>query len=155
MKDNYLKLQHYAITSNRANLISQADPQPPHKDEFDDHPGWGAAYQSLYRLLFNVISGRGPGSFTIMSGYGANTQQPYVEINGPSFAQISPENARELAQNLYAAAEAADTDAFLVQHLQQAVGLEPEKAIHFLANFREWRDALRTEKYGAGDNDSP
>jgi hypothetical protein len=78
--------------------------------------------------------------FTVTSGYGFNTRQPYVEIQQDNFkVQMSPTDARALALSLLASAEAALGDAFLVEFGTQSIGLELNEAAGLLAQFREWR----------------
>lgn len=79
--------------------------------------------------------------FMVSSGYGANTQKPFValEFDGQMLDQIPPEGARALAYNLIAAAEAAEQDAFLVTFMQKQVGLPLTHAAQVLGEYRQWR----------------
>lgn len=80
--------------------------------------------------------------FMVSSGYGSNTQKPFValEADGELLAQIPPEGARALAYNLIAVAEAAEQDAFLVSFMQSRVGLPLEQAAQVLGEYRQWRN---------------
>lgn len=52
----------------------------------------------------------------VTSGYGANTRQPFVELRvNDSQSQMTPAKAREIALMLFAAADAAESDGFIVQ----------------------------------------
>lgn len=54
----------------------------------------------------------------VTSGYGHNTREPFVMIEGDhidSPIQMSPDEARAFAQNLLQAAEGAETDAFIFE----------------------------------------
>lgn len=53
--------------------------------------------------------------------------------------QMTPAKAREVAQIIHEAAEAADTDAFLYQFLTRKVDTNPAAALAVLADFRQWR----------------
>lgn len=80
-------------------------------------------------------------TYNVSSGYGANTQEPYVEVEAPQLkVQMSPENARDLALNLLRAAEAAYTDAFLVEFMKEAVGMNLPEVGSILKEFRSWRE---------------
>lgn len=90
------------------------------------------------------------GNFLISSGYGGNTKRPFVQIEGPSEATVSPDVARELAANLLQAAEAADGDGFLFEFFSN---LEPgdegaKMAAALVVEYRGWREAMHQEKYG-------
>lgn len=86
--------------------------------------------------------------FLVSSGFGANTQKPFiaVEFDGQILDQIPPEGARALAYNLIAAAEAAEQDAFLVSFMQSRVGLPLEQAAQVLGEFRQWRNGHETQE---------
>lgn len=91
----------------------------------------------------------------VESGYGYNTQQPFIEIKDERIKpgekiQLSPEEARDLAMNLLEAAEAAEQDAFIIDYVKKQIvspGTSKEEsdkmAAGFLFEFREWR-----KKYG-------
>lgn len=83
-----------------------------------------------------------PINFSVSSGYGGNTHEPFVEIvvEAKGFrTQMSPENARELAHNLLQAAEAAYSDAFIVEFMRDGIGAGEEIATVALIEFRKWR----------------
>jgi len=88
--------------------------------------------------------------FEVTSGFGANTQEPYVQIlihGGDFMTQMSPENARELAINLITAAEAADSDGFIMDFLKERVGIESIKdRASVLIEFRHYRETQRVEE---------
>ncbi len=82
--------------------------------------------------------------WTVVSGFGHNTQQPFVEVivrPQEIVTQMSPESARELAINLLAAADAAESDAFLVSFVRDRIGADERSAAGILFDFREWRNA--------------
>ena len=55
--------------------------------------------------------------------------------------QMSPENARELAFNLLGAADAAESDSFLVWFLQDKLAVDDMRAVvSILVDFREYRE---------------
>jgi mitochondrial fission protein ELM1 len=81
--------------------------------------------------------------FSVTSGYGANTQQPFVAITVGAkdfHTQMSPEQAIEIAHNLLHAAESSLTDAFLVTFLRDRVGSEMPQVVGLLNEFRQWRE---------------
>ena len=81
-----------------------------------------------------------PKEFTVTSGYGYNSREPFVEIEFESVkVQVSPENARDFAFALLHAVEAAYSDAFLVEFFTDAIGGEMNEAAVLLQQFRDWR----------------
>lgn len=85
----------------------------------------------------------------VASGFGANTKEPYVEINWPmntGTVQLEPEEARLIARMIAEAAEAAEQDAFLVAFLMTEIELPFEQAAQILPRYRAWRDKARTKK---------
>jgi hypothetical protein len=82
--------------------------------------------------------------FSVSTGFGHRTQQPYVQVliaAADWMTQMSPADARSLAHNLLAAAEAAEGDAFLISFLRKRVGAEDEAVSGVLADFRKWRES--------------
>lgn len=82
--------------------------------------------------------------FEVSSGFGHNTQAPYVQVLIPKadwMTQMSPEMARELAHNLLAAADAAESDGFLVTFFRERIGVDDMRAVaSLLVQFREYRE---------------
>lgn len=82
-------------------------------------------------------------TFEVSSGFGHNTQAPYVQVlikKADWMTQMSPATARELAMSLFAAADAAESDGFLVGFLQKTIGVKDMSAIvSVLVQFREYR----------------
>lgn len=77
----------------------------------------------------------------VTSGYGYNTHEPFVEINAPKKRiQMTPENARDLALNLLQAAEAAYSDAFLIEFSKGVLEVGEKEAAVILHEFRKWRE---------------
>lgn len=85
------------------------------------------------------------------SGYGANTKQPFVDlmIGDRKPIQLSPDEAREVAQGLIEAAESAEQDAFLIEWGAESFQGDRRAAAALLLEFRKWREARR-EKSGDG-----
>lgn len=78
----------------------------------------------------------------VESGYGGNTRQPFVEIKTDKLKeplQLSPKEARDLAQNLLQAAEAAEQDAFIFEFHRDLLG-DDRMGASMLVEFRKWRD---------------
>jgi hypothetical protein len=61
-------------------------------------------------------------------------------------AQLDPWQTRDCALNALSAAEAAQTDAFLLKHMQERIGLDLPGAAAFMAEFRDFRAKLGTSK---------
>lgn len=77
----------------------------------------------------------------VTSGFGANTNQPYVQIESEDLdkpLQISPGEARALGLNLLQAAEAAETDGFLVGFFRK-LDTDRRYVAVILQEFREYR----------------
>lgn len=67
-------------------------------------------------------------------------RQPYITLKvGDQAIQMEPAQAREIAAWLFEAAEAADSDAFIVQFLEKDMDLGTEYAVKVLAAFRKKR----------------
>lgn len=85
--------------------------------------------------------------FAVTTGFGANTEQPYVQIlieAADWMTQMPPEAARELAANLTQAAEAAEGDGFLMSFFKERLGVtDTNQLAGVLIAFREYRDAQR------------
>lgn len=83
-------------------------------------------------------------TFEVSSGFGHNTQAPYVQVlikKADWMTQMSPADARRVAHNLLACADAAESDGFLVGFLQKTVGVKDMRAIAgILVEFREYRE---------------
>lgn len=90
-------------------------------------------------------------TFEVSSGFGHNTQSPYVQVlikKADWMTQMSPATARELAMSLFVAADAAESDGFLVGFLQKTIGVKDMSAIvSVLLQFREYRE----KQQGGGD----
>jgi len=79
---------------------------------------------------------------TVSSGYGANTKEPYVEIEWAEDqkTQISPEETRDLALNLLQAAEASLSDALFVEWLKDEMDVGLDGAAQLLVMLRKRRE---------------
>lgn len=82
--------------------------------------------------------------FEVSSGFGHNTQAPYVQVLIPKadwMTQMPPATARELAMNLLACADAAESDGFLIGFFRKEIGIEDMRMIAgLLVQFREYRE---------------
>lgn len=90
-----------------------------------------------------MIKEEGVVTIDITSGFGHNTQRPFVQMLIPRadwMTQMSPAEARDLAFNLLRAADGAESDGFLVTFLQEKVGVDDMRTIaSLLVEFREYR----------------
>lgn len=78
--------------------------------------------------------------------YGFRTRKPIVKISyGITFeTQMSPEEARQFAHSIFEAAEAAETDAFLMEWLEKRIGIDTDEGkVAVLADFRKWHENFR------------
>ena len=88
------------------------------------------------------------GVVEVASGFGYRTQQPFVtvlmatpvETANPTL-QMSPAQARRIAGQLLEAAEAAESDGFLVGWLGEDKDLGEQQVGSLLISFRAYRDA--------------
>ena len=82
---------------------------------------------------------------TVSYGFGYNTEQPFVQVDTTAqMAKMSPQHAREVAYLLWAAADAAESDGFLVTFLREKINVDDERAMASILNdFRKWRDLQR------------
>jgi hypothetical protein len=82
----------------------------------------------------------------VASGYGHNSREPFVEVEfRDERVQIAPEEAQEIARHLLESAEAALTDAFLVEFLNERE-IGDEYAAAMLGQFRIWRGNRRDNR---------
>lgn len=86
-----------------------------------------------------------PEGFYVKSGYGVFERQPYVEIllylgKDVTTTQVTPDAAREIARNLFAAAEGAEMDGVLVKFLEERLNQDLETAAVILQDFRNLRE---------------
>lgn len=97
----------------------------------------------------NLIEDEGITDIGVSSGFGHNTQKPFVQIviaQADWMTQMSPEIARVLAHNLLVAADAAESDGFLVGWLQDTIQVDDMRTIaSLLVEFREYRKARRQQ----------
>ena len=89
--------------------------------------------------------------------FGANTKQGLVELRlEDKVVQLHVDEARDFAFSILEAAEAAETDEFLMSFLETKIGMG-DLAIRcgVLKDFRNWRDSKRREKTkGENKNES-
>jgi hypothetical protein len=93
-----------------------------------------------------------PGTLWHQSGVNMRGE-PFIQLtlNENVIGQFTPAEARDFARTILEAAEAAETDAFLMQWVTQQVGAGPEQAAGLLADFRRYREELTGKKHGAQD----
>jgi hypothetical protein len=92
------------------------------------------------------------GVLSVSSGYGQNTKQPFVTIALASpvetanpAVQLLTSQAREIAMQILEAADAAESDGFVVGWLTDVADLSEAQAAALLQEFRAYRDARRKE----------
>lgn len=87
--------------------------------------------------------------FNVTSNFGHRTRQPFVVVTAGALdftVQMSSNEARNLAMNLLACAEAAEGDGFLMTFLGERIGVEDDRALAtVLMDFREYREKARAE----------
>lgn len=93
------------------------------------------------------------GMISVNSGYGRNTRQPFVTLSlaNPAesanpFIQMSTIQARAQALIILEAADAADSDGFLMEWLTSEAQVDVEQAAQLLLAFRTYRERLRSRE---------
>ena len=82
----------------------------------------------------------------VSSAFGLNTRRPYLIEGADWMTLMSPDNARELAMNLLEAAEAAESDGFMVHFMKNAMEIDDDGAFaSVLSEFRKYREILRNQ----------
>lgn len=86
--------------------------------------------------------------FTVETIFGHETRKGIVRIGyGLTFdLQMSPKEARKIATDILEAADAAESDEFLVKFLMGTVGVPLEGAAAVLQEFRAAREDFRKEQ---------
>lgn len=82
-------------------------------------------------------------TFHVESMVASRTGDPgvIVTVNGADFTvNMTPDSARKLATNIFRAAEAAESDAFVFSFFHNELGLSVENAGTMLHQFREHRE---------------
>jgi len=80
-----------------------------------------------------------PSMLMVNSMVSARTREPMIRLRWFTFvAQIGPEQAKELAFNSLDAAEAAQSDAFVMQFMSKVAG-DPEAGAQIVGQFRKFR----------------
>ena len=85
-------------------------------------------------------------SILVTSIYGANTKRPFVMMQSEAIdrpIQLSPAEARELASNLFQAAEAAEGDQLIIEFATDTLGMEMPEAAQLIIHLRELRGKNR------------
>jgi hypothetical protein len=78
------------------------------------------------------------------SGFGQKTRTPFVTIAMSSLAvQLASTQAREIGHQILEAADAADSDGFVVTFAMKRLGTSMEESAQLLSEFRAYRDQLR------------
>ncbi|NJO83524.1 MAG: hypothetical protein HC828_12375 [Blastochloris sp.] len=84
--------------------------------------------------------------FTVTSGYGANTKQPFVTLDGPKLpVQIESAAARALALSILEGSIAAEADGLVVEFFRSELDMEMEQVAALLRRFRDYRRRWRNE----------
>lgn len=83
--------------------------------------------------------------FSAEAIFGNETRRGIVRIGyGITFdLQMSPVEARKIAMSILEAADAAESDEFIITFLTQKVGVDIEGAASVLGEFRQLRDEMR------------
>lgn len=93
------------------------------------------------------------GTVSVASGFGQNTRQPFVtlgmanpqEVANPAI-QMTTTDARRIAMQILEAADAAESDGFIVSWLGDKAELNDPQLAALLSEFREYRARLRGEE---------
>lgn len=111
------------------------------------------ARQLASRALEATFDPPSAGMLSVNSGYGMNTHQPFVTLGmanptesaNPAI-QVSTEQARQIALQLLEAADAAESDGFVVEWLQGEAELSEGQAAAMLGIFRQYRERRRKKE---------
>jgi hypothetical protein len=88
-----------------------------------------------------------PNQVYVASGYGANTRRPFVSLRVKDVAvMMRPEEAREIAQSLTEASEAALSDMFVIEWVMERIGGTLDQAAMMVREFREVRERRRGDE---------
>ncbi len=82
---------------------------------------------------------------------GVNLQkEPFVQLlrGDKLICQMTPEQARDHAQAMIQAAEAAETDAFLFHWMTKVLEMPAQAGAKLLAEFRKYREAMTGKSEG-------
>jgi hypothetical protein len=76
--------------------------------------------------------------------YGAISRKPFVTFKWGNMAgQLTPNEARAHALAILEAADAAESDAFIVKFLDDHLDAPPEASLVAMSEFRQFREANR------------
>lgn len=113
-------------------------------------PSLAAAVREAQKALNITFTRPEEGHFSLSSGYGHNTKQPFVTVAlaNPSESanphiQMAASEARRLAHQILELADAAESDAFLVEWLGGTASLSENQVGALLADFRAFREQHR------------
>ena len=69
--------------------------------------------------------------------------EPFIQLlmNDDVICQLSPEEARDHAKNILEATEASEQDAFMLDFMQKKVGLDVQRAMQVIVDFRHYRES--------------
>lgn len=81
-------------------------------------------------------------NITTLYGHDKNIPMVQIEVPNGGKAQLTVEEAEDLARNLVHATEASLTDAFLIEFLRgPTLELEDGQVWSLIREFRQWREA--------------
>lgn len=87
-----------------------------------------------------------PAMIWVTNGFGIMSKKPFVEYHDGGYRrQLSPQDARKIANDLIECAEAAEQDAFIVNFAMKELELEEQKAYQLVLMFRAWKEERRKE----------
>ena len=122
----------------------------------DDPKPWAQTDEAHQKLLVDVfgqllglfIDGTDPGTLWVSSIVSYRTHEGMVQIQWDAKgAQVSADDARQIARQFLEAAEAAETDSNIYRLLGGFDGAEKEiMAVNFIVAMRELREKKRSEK---------
>lgn len=102
----------------------------------------------IFKMLYAAARSYADNSMMLVkSGYGWNTQKPFVELESSHLdkpLQMSPAEARGVGINLFEAADSAESEAFLI-HFFKGMDLNKNVVGSLLMDFRKFRDEHRED----------
>lgn len=115
-------------------------------------PSLSSAVRQAQHALTISFTPPDQGQISISSGYGQHTRKPFitVSLSNPSESanptiQMTSEQAREQAHYILEAADAAESDGFIVEWLRDKADLNDGQIATMLAEFRAFRDQHRSK----------
>ena len=120
---------------------------PPHSGSNCDREQLKQVIRNL-RVMADVAKpiGGPPGMVMITSLVSQRTHKPRVDIQiGNAHCQVSSDAAMDIAKNLIEVSQGAFADAFIFNFMTEKIGVDKERAMMVIPEFRDYRMTLAEE----------